>query len=101
METTHIKRWKATEAVLERAHLALPQPTGQFRAEFDRAVGEYRHFLAHNELGLAFESLRDAAKLVPSRGGVWRDLIRAAEFMELHAELPELRALFEAAATQD
>jgi hypothetical protein len=101
MEITLIERWRATEAVLERARLALPQPTDECRAEFDRASGEYRHFLDHNELGLAFEALRDAAKLVPSPGGVWKDLIRAAEFMELHAELPDLRARFEATAAQD
>jgi len=64
------------------------------------SMGEYREFLDHNELGLAFEALRDAAKLVPSRGGVWKDLIRTAEFMELHAELPELRARFEATAAR-
>jgi hypothetical protein len=78
MDVNLVQRWKATEAVLERARAALPQPTDELRAEFYRAVDEYRHFLDHNELGLAFEALRDAAKLVPSRGGVWKDLIRAA-----------------------
>ena len=40
---------------------------------------------------------REAAALIPSRGGVWKDLIRAAEFMKLNAVIPELQSQFEAA----
>jgi hypothetical protein len=99
MDSAQIKRWRATEAVLERARGALPEPSGELREEFDLAISEYQEFLSHNELALAFEALREAAALVPSRGGVWKDLIRAAELMELNDEVPDLQSRFEAAAS--
>ncbi len=94
-----IKRWRSTEAVMERARLALPQPADVAKVEFDQAIAEYQDYLSHNELGLAFDALRDAAELVPSRGSVWKDLIRAAEFMELVDKIPELNERFAAAAS--
>jgi len=94
-----IKRWRTTEAVLERARLALPQPKRETRVEFDQAIAEYQEYLSHNELGLAFDALKGAAELVPSRGSVWKDLIRAAEFMELNDQIPDLERRFEAAAS--
>ena len=94
-----IKRWRSTEAVMERARLALPQPADLAKVEFDQAISEYQDYLSHNELGLAFDALRDAAELVPSRGAVWKDLIRAAEFMELVEKIPDLKERFAAAAS--
>ncbi len=93
------KRWRSTETVLERARLALPQPELGVQVEFDQAISEYQEYLSHNELGLAFDALRDAAELVPSRGAVWKDLIRAAEFMELNDKIPGLKERFVAAAS--
>ena len=84
---------------MERARLALPQPEQGAQVEFDQAISEYQEYLSHNELGLAFDALRDAASLVPSRGSVWKDLIRAAELMELEDELPELEKRFIASAS--
>ena len=92
-----VKRWRSTEAVLERARVALPQPEDEVKVEFDQAIAEYQEYLSHNELGLAFEALKEAAELVPSRGGVWKDLIRAAEFMQLNDEIPNLEKRFVAA----
>src|SRR4051812_46516199 len=99
MDVETLKRWQSIETVLERARLALPQPESRVRADFDEALAEYQDFLSHNELGLAFDSLKYAARIVPSRGAVWKDLIRAAEFMKLEEELPELEKLFIAAAS--
>ena len=97
MDIELAKRWRSTEAVMERARSALPEPQDQIRNEFGQAIAEYQDFLSHNELGLAFDSLIAAADLVPSRGAVWRDLIRAAEFMQLSDRIPELEKRFAAA----
>src|SRR5690349_20900470 len=97
MDTEMVKRWRSTEAALERARVALPQPEEEVKADFDEAIAEYQEYLSHNELGLAFEALKAAAELVPSRGGVWKDLIRAAEFMQRDDEIPNLAKRFEAA----
>jgi hypothetical protein len=100
MDIELTKRWRSTEAVLERARLALPEPSQDVRHEFDQAIAEYREFLTHNELGLAFDSLKAAASLVPSQGSVWKDLIRAAEFMELNDSVPDLEKRFSTAAAR-
>ena len=99
MDVELTKRWRATEVVLERARVALPQPGPEVQKRFDQVTSEYHEYVSHNELGLALEALRDAAALVSSRGGVWRDLIRAAELMELTALIPELQSRFEEAAS--
>jgi hypothetical protein len=99
MDIEIAKRWRSTEAVLERARLALPQPEEGVRIAFDEALSEYHDYLSHNELGLAFDALKGAAELVPSRGSVWKDLIRAAEFMELNDEIPDLEKRFVAATS--
>jgi hypothetical protein len=99
VDTALIKRWQATETLLARARAAFPPPSHELREDFDRAIADYERCVSHNELGLAFEALRDAATLVPSRGGVWKDLIRAAELMDLNDQIPELQHRFEAAAS--
>ena len=100
MDIELTKRWRSTGAVLERARLALPEPSKDVRHEFDQAISEYREYLTHNELGLAFDSLKVAAGLVPSQGSVWKDLIRAAEFMELNDSIPDLEKQFATAAAR-
>jgi hypothetical protein len=99
VDTAPIKRWRAIETLLQRARAALPEPSRELQEHFDQAISAHQHYLSHNELGLAFEELRHAASLVPARGGVWKDLIRAAELMKLTEELPELHRRFEAAAS--
>jgi hypothetical protein len=91
------KKWRATEAVMERACRALPPPTLEEREQFEGAIGRFRHYISHNELGLAFEELCTAAELVNCRGGVWKDLERAAQFMGLYDRLSYLRDRFRAA----
>jgi hypothetical protein len=99
MDAETTKRWRSTETVLERARLALPKPRHETKVEFEQAISEYQEYLSHNELGLAFDALRDAAGLVPSQGSVWKDLFRAAEFMELRDEIPELEKRFVASTS--
>ena len=89
-----IKRWKTIETVLSSAYSALPPPAEAVRAEFQAAVADYHRFLEHNELELALEALEEAAELVSARGGVWRDLERAAQFMELTNRATALRSKF-------
>jgi len=88
------KRLRSAQTVLERARLALPQPEKETQVEFNQAISKYQEHLSHNQFALAFDALRNAAGLVPSRGSVWKDLIRAAEFMGLGDRIPELEKRF-------
>ena len=68
--------WDRTAGHLSDAERALggaPHP----------ALAEYRHFLAHNELGLAMESLEAAGDALGAPPGFWRALRAAAEEMGL------------------
>ena len=94
MDAELSKRWKTTEVLLERAYSALPSPEPKRRAEFEAAIKEFRDYLSHNELELAFDALCAATDLVPAPGRAWRDLERAAETMELKDRLPRLRQKF-------
>lgn len=89
-----IKRWKVIETLLERARRALPDFPADHERECAALLAEYREFLEHNELGLAFDTLEQLGRLVPARGGFWRDLERAAEIMGLADRLPALRKAF-------
>jgi hypothetical protein len=51
--------------------------------------------LDHNELELALDALEHAGSLVPTRGGFWKDLERAATNMELIARASQLRRRFQ------
>jgi hypothetical protein len=82
---------------MARACAALPPPTSAEREQFEASIGRYHHYVSHNELGLAFEEICAAAELVNCRGGVWRDLERAAQFMRLDNRLLYLRERFRAA----
>ena len=94
MDLAQTKRWKATETVLKRACAALPPPTLAVRAQFEASITQFREYVSHNELGLAFDELCLAAELVNCRGAVWRDLERAAEFMSLSDRAQEMRKRF-------
>jgi len=50
---------------------------------------------------MAFNELVAAARLVDCRGGVWRDLERAAQLMDLRDRIPELRERFASAPVGD
>jgi len=86
-----IKRWKMTETLLERARQALPEMQHEHRQAL---LAQYHEFLEHNELGLAFDVLEELGHLLCVRGGFWRDLERAAEYMGLTDRLPALRKAF-------
>lgn len=94
------KRWKVTEAHLEHARGLLPEPPADVAAEYERLLTDYRSYLGHNELELALDTLQELGDLVPCRGGLWRNLERAAETMELHDRLPHLRQRFVQAAKE-
>ena len=86
-----LNRWKVTEALLERARQALPEPSDQQRPEYVAILGEYQEYLEHNELGLAFDALEALGHVVPSHKGFWKDLVRAAESMGRTVKLTALR----------
>ncbi|MBO0758350.1 MAG: hypothetical protein J2P54_21065 [Bradyrhizobiaceae bacterium] len=88
------KKWMVAETVMARACRALPFPTAEEREQFESSVSRFHEYVQHNELGLAFEELCDASELVGCRGGVWRDLERAAEVMGLRDRVPCLRERF-------
>ena len=89
-----IKRWKAVEAVLKGACSKLPPAPPAVHQEFEAQVADFHHYIDHNELELAFDELCAAAELAECRGGIWRDLERAAKFMKLNDRIPELRRRF-------
>ena len=100
MDLLLLQQWKMIAALLRRAQSRLPTPSEEAREEFESAVAVAMDYLDHNELELALDSLADAAELVPSRGGIWRDLERAAQTMELHAKAAYLRQKFEESLTR-
>jgi hypothetical protein len=78
---------KTTEAVLKRACRKLPPAPPAVLVEFEAAVANFHRCLSRHRLKSAFEELYVAAALSNCRGGVWRDLERAAEFMNLYRRL--------------
>jgi hypothetical protein len=91
------KKWRVAKTVMARAHRALPPPTLEDREQFEGSISRFHEYIDHDELGLAFEELCAAAELVNCRGGVWRDLERAAEVMGLHDRVQYVREKFRAA----
>lgn len=65
----------------------------QFRA-LEKSFVEY---LEHNEHELALDMLQEMGELVETRGGFWKDLIRAAENMKLLNRIPYFERKFEEA----
>lgn len=68
--------------------------------EFHRLDREFVSYIEHNEHELALDMLEEMAEIAPTRGGFWKDLIRAAENMELFARVPRLRQGFDAALSR-
>ena len=74
-------------ALLEQARAALPNPD-------EIKLGPYREFLDHNENGLAFECLVNAAEAQTATREVWDSLLAAAIVMEIDEDsFPHTRAV--------
>jgi hypothetical protein len=89
-----MKRWKVSVTLLERAKAALPAPTLETSKLSEEILGDYHEYLEQNKLERALDCLEHLGKVLPCRGGFWRDLERAATNMNLEARLPELRRHF-------
>jgi hypothetical protein len=89
------KSWSVTRTLLARAKATLPVPSPEAKAEFEETLAEYERMLDHNELELALDALEHAGNLVPTRGGFWKDLERAATNMELIARASQLSRRFQ------
>jgi len=76
MNAALFKRWKVSETLLKRAHAALPRPES-------------------DEHELALDTLEELGDLVATRGGFWKDLMRAAENMTLLDRIPKLQKKFD------
>jgi hypothetical protein len=92
------KRWKVSETLLKQAHSGLPRPEDD--AEFSALEKEFTEYLDHNEHELALNVLEELGDLVETRGGFWKDLMRAAENMELVHRIPEFKKKFDEALSR-
>jgi len=95
-----VKRWKISEALLKRAHRALPRPDKNAEEQFRALEKEFLEYLEHNEHEFALDMLQEAGDLVAPRGGFWKDLIRAAENMGLTKRTPYLDNKFQEALSR-
>jgi hypothetical protein len=83
-----LKRWEISESLLQRAHRMLPYPDADVEEEFQAIENEFLCYIEHNEHGLALDMLQRLGELALPRGEFWRDLIQAAQNMELHQLVP-------------
>ena len=90
-----LKRWKVSQTLLRRAHDALPRLAENPKSSLlERTSFEY---LENNEFGLALDVLEELGELALPRGGFWKDMIRAAENMELADRVPRFQKKFDQA----
>jgi hypothetical protein len=82
MNNRYLKQWQITESLLNKASLQISS------TEFSL---EFREFISHNELGLAFETLVEAGLQAQVDHHYWWNLKKAAEVMELQQHLNFLR----------
>lgn len=84
--------WKQVTKLLEDAAAALPPPR---RGKADREVksgalsgslGEFREFLDHNELELAWDALAAVARQSGAGADAWLPLVQAASLMHLEQQ---------------
>ena len=99
MNAELLKRWKTSDTLLKRAYAALPRPP-QEGAHFSALELAFKEYLYHNEHGLALDVLEELGNLTTPRGGFWKDLMRAAENMELLNRIPPLREKFHQSRSQ-
>ena len=88
------------EALLKRAHRALPPPTQEQQKRFAALETEFEEYLKHNEHELALDKLQELGELLSPRGGFWKDLMRAAENMELSQRTVYLEKKFKEALSR-
>lgn len=86
-------------ALLRQAHRALPRPTKD-EARFAHLEKEFFEYLDHNEHELALDMLQELGELAEPRGGFWKDLIRAAENMELPKRVPHFQQKYHEALSR-
>lgn len=92
------KRWKVCESLLRRAHEAMPRPVDEESVRaLEKAFFEY---LEHNEHELALDMLQELGELTEPRGGFWKDLVRAANNMELPQRVPYFEKKFREALSR-
>lgn len=94
------KRWKVSQTLLSRAFDALPRPEKKEEEQFHALEGEFREYLDHNEHELALDMIQELGELVRPRGGFWKDLIRAAENMELPQRAPYFQKKYQEALSR-
>jgi hypothetical protein len=99
-DVAQFKRWKISEAILERARCALPQPEKNVEQRFCKLEKEFTEYLEHNEHELALNKLQELGELVAPRGGFWKDLIRIAENMGLWDRVPDFEKRFDEALSR-
>lgn len=75
------KQWGLTETLLRDATVLLG----------GEAIPEFEKYLAHNELGLAFDVLVEEGERRSGSGAFWRKLKQAADQMGLNEHRNDLR----------
>jgi hypothetical protein len=73
------RSWERTKRLLEEARRCLTDPR-------DDALGQYRDYVDHNELGLAFEVLVDVADRQHAHASSWQALAAAAAEMRIEED---------------
>jgi hypothetical protein len=81
--------WSQTREYLSRARQALPRGAGPTVSS--GSLGEYEHYLGHNELELALECLVEAAQESEAPSLAWVALADAADSMKLTERAEKLR----------
>ena len=84
------KSWEVTRLHLERARNLLPLALRE-RAE-GGSLAEFEDFLSQNELGLAFDELELIGVENPCPPEFWREMLFAAENMQLFEQAERCRA---------
>ena len=84
------KSWEITRLHLERARNLLPL-AGREKSE-GGSLAEFEDFLSHNELGLAFDELEMLGVENPCPPEFWREMLSAAENMQLAEQAERCRA---------
>lgn len=88
------KRWKASDALLRGARLALPDVSDSRKEEFDRLDNTFAEMLDHNEYEVALDMIQEMGLIAQPRGGFWKDLERVAQLSDLDHRIPLFRSEF-------
>lgn len=82
--------WETTRLHLEKARHLIPHPLKG--SSEGGGLAEFEDFLSHNELGLAFDELELIGVENPCPPGFWREMLAAAENMQLFEQAKRCRA---------